>query len=41
LFAPQAPGVAILSSGLTPSNPTSHRRQIVELFDAWHMRAAG
>jgi hypothetical protein len=22
LFAPQAPGVAILSSGLTPSNPT-------------------
>jgi len=30
--------VAILSSGLTPSNPTIRtRRQIVELFDAWHV----
>ena len=30
--------VAILSSGLTPLNPTIRtRRQIVELFDAWHV----
>jgi hypothetical protein len=30
--------VAILSSGLTPSKSDDpHRRQIAELFDAWHV----